>query len=200
MHGEDPMPACPADKSERSIVLVGIMGAGKSAIGRRLATTLDLPFVDADDEIEAAAGCSIEDIFARYGEAEFRKGEERVLRRLMNGPRKVLATGGGAFMNERTRDAIQERGISVWLRADLDTLMRRVGRRNDRPMLKGGDPRELMRKLMEVRYPVYAQADIVVDSTEGPHDLVVQAINEKLNRFLAMDAGAETPNALEACR
>jgi shikimate kinase len=192
------MPACSVAKSERSIVLVGIMGAGKSAIGRRLAMHLGLPFVDADDEIEAAAGSSIEDIFARYGEAEFRKGEERVLRRLMKGPRKILATGGGAFMNERTRHAIKERGISIWLRADLDTLMRRVGRRNDRPMLKGGNPRELMAKLMELRYPVYAEADIVVDSTEGPHDLVVQAIGDKLKRYLA-DAGA-APNALEACR
>jgi shikimate kinase len=195
MQDDSPMSGCDIERAARSIVLVGIMGAGKSAIGRRLAQRLALPFVDADDEIEAAAGCTIEDIFARYGEAEFRKGEEKVLRRLMRGPRKVLATGGGAFVNQRTRQAIKARGVSVWLRADLETLMRRVGRRNDRPMLKGGNPRELMAKLMESRYPIYAEADLVVDSTEGPHDLVVQDIAERLGRYLAEAA----PAALEAC-
>lgn len=178
-------------------MLVGIMGAGKSAIGRRLAQCLDLPFVDADQEIEAAAGCTIDDIFARYGESEFRKGEEKVIRRLLRGPRKVLATGGGAFMSRRTREVIRERGISIWLRADLDTLVRRVGRRNDRPLLKGGDAREIMVTLMEQRYPVYAEADIVVDSTEGPHELVVQETVDKLTRF---QAGAGRTSPLEATR
>jgi shikimate kinase len=195
MQADSAMSGCPLDKGERSIVLVGIMGAGKSAIGRRLAQRLELSFVDADDEIEAAAGCTIEDIFARYGEAEFRKGEEKVLRRLMRGPRKVLATGGGAFMNERTREAIKSRGVSIWLRADLETLMRRVGRRNDRPMLKSGNPRETMQRLMDLRYPVYAEADLTVDSTEGPHDLVVREIAEKLQHYLE----GQTVR-LEACR
>lgn len=161
------------------------MGAGKSAIGRRLAICLGLPFVDADHEIELAAGCTIEDIFERFGESEFRKGEEKVIRRLLRGPRKVLATGGGAYMNERTRELIGERGVAVWLRADLETLLRRVGRRNDRPLLKGGDARETLARLMEERYPVYAQADIVVDSTEGPHELVVQEVVDKLEQHLA---------------
>lgn len=161
------------------------MGAGKSAIGRRLAICLGLPFVDADHEIELAAGCTIEDIFERFGESEFRKGEEKVIRRLLRGPRKVLATGGGAYMNERTRELIGERGVAVWLRADLETLLRRVGRRNDRPLLKGGDARETLARLMEERYPVYAQADIVVNSTEGPHELVVQEVVDKLEQHLA---------------
>lgn len=161
------------------------MGAGKSAIGRRLAICLGLPFVDADHEIELAAGCTIEDIFERFGESEFRKGEEKVIRRLLRGPRKVLATGGGAYMNQRTRELIGERGVAVWLRADLETLLRRVGRRNDRPLLKGGDARETLARLMEERYPVYAQADIVVDSTEGPHELVVQEVVDKLEQHLA---------------
>lgn len=161
------------------------MGAGKSAIGRRLAICLGLPFVDADHEIELAAGCTIEDIFERFGESEFRKGEEKVIRRLLRGPRKVLATGGGAYMNQRTRELIGERGVAVWLRADLETLLRRVGRRNDRPLLKGGDARETLAHLMEERYPVYAQADIVVDSTEGPHELVVQEVVDKLEQHLA---------------
>ncbi|MDP6707218.1 MAG: shikimate kinase [Alphaproteobacteria bacterium] len=175
----------PFEDLQRSIVLVGIMGAGKSAIGRRLAARLGLPFIDADQEIEAAAGCSIEGIFARFGEAEFRKGEERVIERLLKDGAKVLATGGGAFMNPRIRETIRERGISVWLRADLETLVRRVRRRDNRPLLKNGDQREIMARLIEARYPIYAEADIVVDSTEGPHDLVVGATIEKLAGYLA---------------
>ena len=156
------------------------MGAGKSAIGRRLARRLALPFVDADDEIEAAAGCTIEEIFERFGEAEFRQGEERVIARLLTEPRRVVATGGGAFMSAKTREAIREAGISVWLRADLPTLMKRVRRRRDRPLLKQGDPERTMARLMDARYPVYGEADIVIDSADGPHDQVVEAVVEAL--------------------
>ena len=156
------------------------MGAGKSAIGRRLARRLALPFVDADDEIEAAAGCTIEEIFERFGEAEFRQGEERVITRLLTEPRRVVATGGGAFMSAKTREAIREAGISVWLRADLPTLMKRVRRRRDRPLLKQGDPERTMARLMDARYPVYGEADIVIDSADGPHDQVVEAVVEAL--------------------
>ena len=191
--GAASMPEHSLESLQRSIVLIGIMGAGKSAIGRRLAARLELPFVDADQEIETAAGCAIEDIFARFGEAEFRKGEERVIQRLLEGEKKVLATGGGAFMNARTRATIRRLAVSVWLRADLDTLVRRVRRRNDRPLLKNGDQRGIMAGLIEQRYPIYAEADITVDSTEGPHDIVIAATVEKLERYVA-----ERPAALTA--
>jgi shikimate kinase len=158
----------------RTLVLVGLMGAGKTAIGRRLAGRFGLPFVDADHEIEEAAGCSVEDIFERYGEPAFRDVERRVIARLLHQPVHVLATGGGAFMDERTRALIAERGISLWLRADLDLLLARTGRRTDRPLLKTGDPREVMERLMAEREPVYAGADVVVDSLEGPAEETVE--------------------------
>ena len=183
------------DSLRRSIVLVGIMGAGKSAIGRRLATRLGLPFVDADHEIATAAGSTIEDIFARYGELEFRKGEERVIKRLLDDGRMVLATGGGAYMNADTRTAIRARGVSIWLRADLDTLIQRVKRRNDRPLLQAGDPGEILSTLIEKRYPVYGKADIVVDSTEGPHELVIKAIVEALESYLEAHPEMMVPDA-----
>jgi shikimate kinase len=148
--------------------MVGLMGAGKTSIGRRVAARLGLPFVDADDEIEAAAGSSIGDIFERLGEASFRDGERRVIARLLDGPAKVLATGGGAFMDGETRERIAARGISIWLRADIDTLVRRTSRRNDRPLLRNGDPKEILSRLMNQRYPIYQQADIVVDSFDAP--------------------------------
>ncbi len=170
----------PPDSIDRSIVLVGIMGSGKSAIGRRLAQRLGLPFVDADDEIEAAAGCTIEDIFQRFGEAEFRQGEERVIARLLQGPERVVATGGGAFMSARTREAVRAAAISVWLRANLETLMKRVRRRHDRPLLQQGDPEKTMARLMEQRYPIYGEADVVVDSADGPHEKVVEAVIKAL--------------------
>jgi len=170
---------------DRSIVLVGLMGAGKSSVGRRLAKALELPFVDADQEIEEAAGCTIADYFAEYGEAAFREGERRVIERLLEGPLQVLATGGGAFMNEATRQRILERGISIWLRADLPVLIDRVARRSDRPLLKGGDPARILADLMAVRYPVYAEADLMVESGEAPHEAVVESIIEKLNQHLA---------------
>ena len=151
----------------RAIVLVGLMGAGKSKIGRRLAARLALPFFDSDPEIEAAAGETIEEIFANRGEQAFRDGERRVIARLLAQPVHVLATGGGAFMHPATRELIARRGVSLWLRADLDTLVARVSRRNNRPLLKSGDPRAILAKLIEQRYPVYAEADVVVDSSTG---------------------------------
>ncbi len=160
----------------RSVVLVGLMGCGKSSVGRRLAHALDLPFVDADDEIEAAAGMSIADIFATHGERDFRDGERRVLQRLLkNGP-QVLATGGGAFMNEETRANIRAQGVSLWLKADLPVLMRRVMKRADRPLLKTPDPEAVMRELMAIRHPVYAQADLVFESRDVAHDVIVAEI------------------------
>ena len=149
-----------APMSERSIVLVGLMGAGKTTVGRRLAQKLGLNFVDADAEIERAAGETIPEIFERHGEAAFRDGERRVIARLLEDGPQVLATGGGAFMDETTRANIAARGISVWLRADFDVLMRRVARRGNRPLLKQGDPRRTMERLIGERYPVYERADI----------------------------------------
>jgi shikimate kinase len=170
---------------DRTIVLVGMMGAGKTTIGRRLAGRLDLPFIDADAEIEAAAGCSIEDFFACHGEAKFRDGEHRVITRLLDRPVHVLATGGGAFMDPRTRARIVERGVSVWLRADVDLLLKRVGKRPNRPLLKTADPRAVLERLLIERGPVYALADLVVDSVEAPHDAVVDAILAALGEHAA---------------
>ncbi|MBZ6077715.1 shikimate kinase [Microvirga puerhi] len=165
----------------RSLVLVGLMGAGKSTVGRRLAQKLGLPFRDADHEIEAAAGMTITDIFAIHGEHHFRDGERRVIARLLQEGPMVLATGGGAFMNPETRTAIAAAGISVWLKADLDVLMRRVRKRATRPLLKNPDPEGTMRNLMDVRYPVYSTADVTVYSHEAPHDRVVADVIQALN-------------------
>jgi shikimate kinase len=170
---------------QRSIVLVGMMGVGKSSIGRRLGARLELPFVDADAEIEKAAGMSIADIFARHGETDFRSGEARVIARLLDGGPQVLATGGGAVMNADTRAAIKQKGISVWLSADVDVLMRRIAKRkNDRPMLQTPDPAATLRRLMTEREPVYAQSDIAVQSREVPHDAIVAQIMRALSEFL----------------
>lgn len=168
----------------QSIVLVGMMGAGKSSVGRRLAARLGLPFTDADGEIELAAGMSISDIFAERGEAEFRSGEARVIGRLLEGGPQVLATGGGAFQNADTRAAIGTKGVSVWLKADFDVLMRRIRRRNDRPMLKTADPAETLRRLMAERYPVYAEADLTIESREVPHGIIVDEILTGLRNHL----------------
>lgn len=149
---------------EKIIVLVGLMGAGKSCVGRRLAQRLDIPFVDADAEVETAAGCSIVDIFEQYGEEAFRDGERRVISRLLDGPPSIIATGGGAFIDEQTRKLISEKGLSVWLRADLDTLVSRTSGRSHRPLLNKGDHRETLSSLIDQRYPIYAEADIVVDT------------------------------------
>ncbi len=161
---------------DRSLVLVGLMGAGKSTVGRRLAQRMNLQFVDADDEIEAAAGMRIPEIFDAYGESHFRDGERRVLQRLLAEPRQVIATGGGAFMNEDTRRLIATEAISVWLKADLDTLVRRCAKRTDRPLLQGGAPRDILSGLMARRYPVYAEADLSVESGGDTHDVVVDRI------------------------
>ena len=157
----------------RTIVLVGLMGAGKSKIGRRLAARLNLPFFDSDHEIEMAAGESIEEIFANRGERVFRDGERRVIARLLAQPVHVLATGGGAFMDEMTRAVIERRGVSLWLRADLDVLVSRVSRRSDRPLLKVGDARTVLGELIEQRYPVYAEANVMIESGEGPPESTV---------------------------
>jgi shikimate kinase len=164
----------------RSIVLIGLMGAGKSAIGKRLAARLDIPFADADQEIEAAAGKTINDIFAEDGEPFFRDGERRVIGRLLEGGPKVLATGGGAFMNKETRDRIAATGISVWLNAGLDVLMSRVQRRDNRPLLKTADPRAVMERLIAERYPVYALADIAIVSRDVAHETIVDEIVSEL--------------------
>ncbi len=170
---------------ERSIVLVGLMGCGKSSVGRRLASRLGLLFVDADEEIERVAAKSIVEIFADHGEAYFRDGERRVIARLLaNGP-QVLATGGGAFINPETRANIRERGISIWLRADLPILMRRVSKRENRPLLKTAYPEATMRDLIDKRYPVYAEADLTIDSRDVPHDVIVNEAISALKSKLA---------------
>ena len=169
----------------RSIVLVGMMGVGKSSIGRRLAARLGVPFVDADTEIEKAAGMSIADIFAGHGEADFRSGEARVIARLLDGGPQVLATGGGAVMNADTRAAIKAKGVSIWLSAELDVLMRRINKRkNERPMLQTADPAATLRELLVAREPVYALADLTVQSREVPHDAIVAEIMTALAAFL----------------
>jgi shikimate kinase len=168
--------ALPAALGRRSIVLVGMMGAGKSSIGRRVAARLGIPFVDADVEIEEAAGMSIADIFAAHGESYFRAGEARVIARLLEQGPQVLATGGGAYMNEQTRANIRDKGVSVWLKAELDVLTRRLKRRNDRPLLKTADPIATLADLLAERDPIYGEADVTVMSREIAHDLIVGEI------------------------
>ncbi len=175
----------PALELPKSIVMVGLMGAGKTAIGHRLAARLALPFIDADSEVEAAAGCTISEIFERHGEAAFRDGERRVIARLLDEPRRVLATGGGAFIDADTRALIGREAISVWLRAELEVLVRRTARRDSRPLLKRGNPRQILGRLIEERYPIYAQADIVVDSVDGPPEDTVDNVLAALERHLS---------------
>ena len=171
---------------KRSIVLVGLMGAGKSTIGKRLAQFLGVNFVDADAEIETAARMTIPELFERYGEAEFRDLERRVIRRVLRTGPKVLATGGGAYMNEQTRKAISRAGVSVWLKAELDVLMERVGRKSNRPLLQTADPRATMQALMDARYPVYGLAQITVMSRDEKKDVmageVVDALAEMVKK------------------
>ncbi|RFB01769.1 shikimate kinase [Parvularcula marina] len=167
----------------RPIVLVGLMGVGKTTVGRRLASKLRVPFYDADEEIEKAANMRISEFFETYGEPAFRDGERKVIERLLSGPPHVLATGGGAFMNDETRALVKEKAISVWLRADLDLLVKRTALRNTRPLLQNGDPREILENLLKERAPTYAKADLAVDSMEGPHNRTVDRILKKLAVF-----------------
>ena len=170
----------------RTVVLVGLMGAGKSCIGRRLASRTGLAFIDADIEIEKAAGCSVAEIFDRYGEAAFRDGERRVMTRLLQDKPSILAAGGGAFMDESTRALIREHAISVWLRADLDTLIARTKGRSHRPLLNSGDARETLAKLIEMRYPVYAQADITVDTGLDNPNLTCTRVLAAIDEFAGL--------------
>jgi shikimate kinase len=169
----------------RSVVLVGMMGSGKSSIGRRLAARLAIPFVDADSEIEVAAGMTIPEIFEQHGEPYFRAGEARVIARLLDHGPQVLATGGGAFMNRDTRAAIGQKAVSVWLKAEVDVLMKRIKRRSDRPLLKNGDPAATLTALIAERYPVYAEADLTVLSRDVPHEAIVDEIVAALGQRLA---------------
>ena len=170
------MTVSPPLRVTRTVALVGLMGVGKSSIGRRLAQRLALPFIDADSEIEAAAGATIEDIFQRHGEAAFRDGERRVIARLLESPPHVLATGGGAFMDASTRALIRARAVSIWLRADIELMLARVGRRGNRPLLKGGEPRAVLEQLMAERYPIYGEADLTVDSVDGPPEATLERV------------------------
>ena len=172
----------------RTVALVGLMGAGKSAIGKRLALRLGLPFVDADDEIERAAGCSISEFFERFGEVEFRAGERRVISRLLAGPPHVLSTGGGAYMDAETRVLMRKHAITVWLRADLEVLYDRVRKRTHRPLLRQGDPREVLQRLITQRHPVYAEADLVVESTAQPAEITTDQVLDALRRHLELQA------------
>lgn len=172
-----------AKLGNRPLVLVGLMGAGKTSVGRRLAEKLGLAFVDADHEIEAAAGKSIPEIFADHGEDYFRDGERKVIARLMENGAQVLATGGGAFMNEATRRLVRAHAVSVWLKADLPLLMKRVSRRQNRPLLQSGDPEHVMRRLMALRYPVYAEADVTVESRDVQHAQMVGDVIRALARW-----------------
>ena len=180
-----PEAALTAALGRRSIVLVGMMGAGKSSIGRRLAVRLNLPFVDADTEIEKAASMTIPEIFTAHGEAYFRAGEARVIARLLESGPQVLATGGGAFMNPETRAVIHVKGISIWLKADIDVLMKRTKRRNDRPLA------DRIKELMPLREPFYAQSDVVVRSRDEPHDTIVDEIMSALAKRLGVADDAE---------
>ena len=168
----------------RPVVLVGLMGAGKTSVGRRLAQILDLPFADSDHEIETVSRMSVPELFEAYGEAEFRALEQRVVTRLVTDVPAVIATGGGAFMNADTRAVIRANAVSVWLKADLDTLIERVSRRSNRPLLKTQDPRAVLRSLMDDRYPVYAQADVCVVSRDARHAVIAGEIVDAIDRLL----------------
>jgi shikimate kinase len=179
----------------RSVALVGMMGAGKSSIGRKLAARLNLPFADADAEIEKAAGMTIPDIFAKHGEPYFRSGETRVIARLLEEGPQVLATGGGAFMNPDTRARMREKAVTLWLKADFDVLFKRIRRRNDRPMLDTADPAETLRALIALRDPVYAEADVTVLSRDVPHDVIIGELLDALARHLNPRQDAPSPSA-----
>src|SRR6516164_2152356 len=177
----------------RSVVLVGMMGAGKTSVGKRLAAKLGMPFVDADAEIEAGAQLTISEIFERFGEAYFRDGERKVIARLLNDGPLVLATGGGAFMNPVTRDNIAARGVSIWLKPGFEVLLARVRKKSNRPLLKTADPEQTLRRLLEERSPIYALADFTIESLDGSHDSVVDAILRRLTSEAERDRGALKP-------
>lgn len=179
-------PSLPAAVPARTIALVGLMGAGKTTVGRRLAAALHLPFADADAEIVKAAGCSIAEIFAEHGEQAFREGERRVIARMLKGPVHVLATGGGAFIDPDTRALMKQHAISIWLKAPLEVLMKRVEKREHRPLLNEADPRAVMERLMAARYPIYAEADITIESSPGPHHVAVDSILKALRAHGAL--------------
>jgi shikimate kinase len=187
-----------SERLDRPIVLVGLMGAGKSTVGKRLAKRLGLPFVDSDDEIEDAAGYSAAEMFDRYGEADFRDGERRLVARLIDGTVRVIATGGGVFVDPRTRKLLNERAITIWLDASLDTLTERTGRRDTRPLLRTGDRKDTLGKLSESRGPAYAEAHIRVSSGEGAHREVVDSIISAVEAYLAGCAGGSSSNGPEA--
>ena len=189
-----------ANLDKRALVLVGLMGCGKTSVGRRLASSLNLRFVDADEEIERSADKSVAEIFAEHGEQYFRDGERRVIERLLKEGPIVIATGGGAYMNATTRANIKANGISIWLKADLPVLMKRVMRRDNRPLLKTADPEGTMRRLMNERYPVYAQADMTVESREVPHDeMVAHVLKGLLNGPLGPHTGPIPVEPLPVC-
>jgi len=169
--------------ADRTVALVGLMGAGKSTVGRRLATKLGRPFIDSDDEIEKAAGLSVADIFALHGEDEFRRVEHKVLQRLLSGPPQVLATGGGAYLKEDTRELMREHAVTVWLNADLETLWKRVSRRNHRPLLRRPDAKQVLASLFDERRPIYELADLTVPSVDGPHSKTVVSIIKALETW-----------------
>jgi shikimate kinase len=173
---------------DRPIVLVGMMGAGKTTVGRRLASRLGRHFIDSDEEVEKAAGMTIEDIFAAHGEADFRAGEVRVIARLLREPGIVLGTGGGAFVNPETRALVKQDAVSVWIKADFDLLFARVSRRSNRPLLKTANPRETLKKLIDARYPIYAEADITVVSRDVPQDQVATEVIDTLLAHLGATA------------
>lgn len=182
----------------RSVVLIGLMGAGKTAVGKRLAQRLELAFTDADSEIEQAAGKTISEIFAEHGEGYFREGERRVIARLLQAGPQVLSTGGGAYMNATTRTSIKQRGISVWLKAELPVLLSRVKKRGNRPLLANGDPEQVMRALMTERYPIYAEADLTIRSRDVPHEVIVAEVVEALSHYLGCEESTLAPNGGEA--
>lgn len=177
----------------RSVVFVGLMGAGKTAIGRKVASMLGLPFIDSDHEIETASRMSIPELFERYGEAEFRALEQRVIQRILEGGAQVLSTGGGAYMNSQTRRTISERAVAVWLRAELDVLMERVAKKQNRPLLKNADPRAVMQRLMDERYPVYAEADVTVLTRDEKKDVIATEVIDALARRLGLTTAEAAP-------
>jgi shikimate kinase len=179
--------------ANRSIILVGMMGSGKSSIGRRVAVAMDLPFVDADAEIEAAAGMTIEEIFRDHGEPYFREGEERVIRRILQKGPQIVSTGGGAVISAQTRAAIAQSGVSIWLDAPVDLLLQRVSRRDNRPLLKTDDPRAVLERLLSERGMYYAEADLRYESRDAPHETVVEEILALLSSHLAAERHPEPP-------